>query len=283
MEEAFGPGAAGRPREPISLPEGCRAWLAGPAGGACAFARTVADRETRARGRLCLDALFVSPAHRRKGLGKALLEAVREAARQEGLKGVWGYFPEEAPVSFLAATGGRGLRTLRLFQRGRLEGIPYPRIPQGHRIRPLAPPADLEAAAGLYNAVFGRMWNFRPHVGRDVADWFEDGDTAPDNCLLLESLAAPAGLLGLVVLSVDPARLRTGDKTAYIPDIGVLPDQRGKGWGEILVAAAAARARTLGLDAIELIADDSDAAVCSFYRRMGFKEGGALRVYEWPS
>ncbi|MBI2178303.1 MAG: GNAT family N-acetyltransferase [Candidatus Tectomicrobia bacterium] len=282
MEEAFGPGAAGRPGEPPALPEGCRAWLGGSdSGGPAAFCRAVPDRETRARGRLCLDALFVSAPHRRRGLGRALLRAAQECARGEGLEGVWGYFPAEVPPAFLSATGGRKLRTLRFFRRGRLESVLYPRVPQGYRVRPMSLPGDLAAAAALYNAVFARMWNFRAHAPGDIAEWFEGGDTAPENCLLLESLSEPAGLLGMAALAVDPSRLQAGDKTAYIPDIGVVPDHRGKGWGEILIAAAAARAREAGLAALELIADAEDAAVCAFYRRMGFEERGVIQVYEW--
>lgn len=281
MEEAFGPGAGGKPGEPLSLPDGCRAWLAGEGGAPAAFCRTIPDKETLALGRLCLDALFVSPPRRRRGLGTALLRAAREAARAEGLGGLWAYSPVELPPAFLAATGGRRRRALRLFRRGSLESVPYPRVPQGYRVRPAGLPADLAPAAALYNAVFSRMWNFRAHAARDIAEWFEGGETAPENCLFLESLAEPAGLLGMAVLAVDSSRLQRGDRTAYIPDIGVLPGHRGKGWGEILIASAAARARDAGLAALELLADTEDAAVCAFYRRMGFEERGVLQVYEW--
>ena len=283
LEEALGPGAAAKPGEPLLLPPRCRAWLAGPPGAAAGFARTAPDRETRARGRLCLDALFVSPPRRREGIGKTLLRAVKEAAREEGLGGVWGYFPEELPEAFLAATGGRKLRTLRLFRRGDLESVPYPRLPPGYVVRPLVPPADLEPAAGLYSAIFSKMWNFRPHAGRDIAAWFEEEDASPENCLLLDSLAEPSGLIGMAMLAVDPLRLRAGDRTAYVPDIGVRPEYRGKGWGEVLIGAAAHRARELKLSALELIADDADIPVTAFYRRMGFEERGALQVYEWEA
>jgi ribosomal protein S18 acetylase RimI-like enzyme len=229
--------------------------------------------------------LYVSPAHRGEGLARALLRTAQEAARREGLGGLWAYFPLRVPAAFLAATGGRAVRTLRLFRREEIEGIPAPHIPQGYGVRPLVPPADLEAAASLYNTIFDRMWNFRPLAAKDVAAWFEGEDTRAENCLLLEtrpSASGPAALLGLAVLAVDPVRLRAGDATAYVPDIGVRPEFRGRGWGEVLIAAAAARARELGLTALELIADEADAGVRAFYREQGFREEGALHVYEWP-
>ncbi|MEK6712405.1 MAG: GNAT family N-acetyltransferase [Nitrospinota bacterium] len=285
LAEALGPGPGGAPP---AHPEGSRLWaghLPG-AGAPAGFCRAVPDEETRARGRLCLDALYVSPPHRRKGLGRALLQAAREAARAEGLEGLWAYSHLELPPAFVERTGGAKLRALQFFHHGRLAAIPSPRIPQGYRVRALSLPADLAPAASLYNAAFGQMWNFRPHTAQDIARWFEEGDASAGNCLLIESLSGreePAGLLGMAVLAVDPARLGVGDKTAYLPDIGVHPAHRGKGWGEILLASAAARALEMGLTGIELVADASDEGACGFYRRMGFEARGTLRVYEWLS
>jgi ribosomal protein S18 acetylase RimI-like enzyme len=123
------------------------------------------------------------------------------------------------------------------------------------------------------------MWNFRPHGPGDIAEWFKGRDTAPDDCFILE--AGKEGGGGIAILAIDPARVESGDLTAYVPDIGVAPAHRRKGLGKALIAAVAARAGSRGLTAVELIADDEDPAAKYFYRALGFGEMGKITVYEW--
>ena len=279
--QAFGLSAAeGLEPKP---PPGSRVWLAWPGeeGEPAGYCRMVPDRETRARGRACLDGLFVARGRRRKGLARALIGAAREAALQDGLEGLWAYLPVDLPGEFLAGTGGRKIQGLRLLRHERLDEIPSPSLPAGHRIRPPALPGDMAPLAALYNEAFGGMWNFRPHGPGDIAAWFEATDTRPENCLLLEREGPPAEGVGMALLAIDPGRLAAGDRAAYIPDIGVLPAHRRRGMGRALLCAAAAHARARGLQALELIADEADEEARRFYRGAGFEERGTICVYEW--
>ncbi|MFC1492244.1 GNAT family N-acetyltransferase [Nitrospinota bacterium] len=261
-------------------------WLAsssegGPAEGFC---RLVQDEETRARRRACMDLLFVQDGKPRLELGRALIDAVRAEAAQKGLDGVWGYFTDPLGRDFLRSTEGEKLRDIRLYRREKLDELSPPQPPEGYQLRSLSVPDDLEYAAALYNDTFLGMWNFRPHSPEDIAAWFEGRETTPEDCLILESGGEDTGEAeggGIAVLAVDPERVERSDLTAYVPDIGVTPAHRRQGLGRVLMTAIAERARSRGLTAIELIADDEDPAAKNFYRSLGFDEMGKITVYEW--
>jgi len=59
--------------------------------------------------------------------------------------------------------------------------------------------------------------------------------------------------------------------------MGVRKDQRGRGLGEKLLRACIEKAKTLGLEKLELEVFDSNSAARGLYRKMGFVEEGRLR------
>ena len=108
---------------------GRRIWLAwaGEGEGAASpagFCRIAPDQESSARGCFCLDAIFVSPDDRRKGLGRALLDAAQRAARSGGLAGVSAFLPTNFPESFVKNRGGAKVRSLLLLRAENLETRP---------------------------------------------------------------------------------------------------------------------------------------------------------------
>ena len=126
-EMALGISAAGKGEEVPGA--GRRIWLAwaGEGEGAASpagFCRIVPDRESSARGWLCLDAIFVSPDDRRKGLGRALIEETKGASRSGGLVGVSAFLPANFPESFVKNTGGAKVRSLLLLRAENLETRP---------------------------------------------------------------------------------------------------------------------------------------------------------------
>ncbi|MEE9274235.1 MAG: GNAT family N-acetyltransferase [bacterium] len=298
LDESLGLSGGGEaPSDPV--PEGARLWLAwsseeegkadeggGEGAPPVGFCRLVPDREARARGKACMDLLYVAPGARRRGVARALLEAVREAARAEGLEGLMGYFPGSVANRFLRSTGGRRLRDLLLLRCGRLADIPPPSPPPGYRLRASRLPEDLARLGALYNEIFAEMWNFRPHGEAEVSAWFEGPESDPKDCIILEAGEGEEGkdaaeAVGMAVLAVDPLRLAGADPAGYVPDIGVAPGHRKRGLGRTLIAAAAERARARGLAAIELIVDKDDGGARAFYRSLGFEELGEIGVYEW--
>lgn len=282
MGEAFD-GRGGAEYYESLIAGGERIWLAaGPGGGFTGFCRVVQDEETRARRRACLDILYTGAGEGRHEAGGALIEAVRGHARENDFDGIWAYFTEPLGRDLIEATRGELLREIRLLRLELDREYPAPALPGGYRLRPLVPQADLQLASAIYNDTFSEMWNFRPHAAEDVAHWFESADTAPGDCFLLEyggeGLSPGAGI---AVLSIDAARIEGGDRTGYVPDIGVARDHRRRGLGAALMAAVAGRARKRDLSAVELIADDADPAAKAFYKSLGFEEMGKITVYEW--
>lgn len=262
---------------------GARIWLAEEVdeSGAISpigFCRMVPDFETRSRGRGCVDALYVSPSKRCLGAGRALIGEVIRAAYTEDLGGIWLYLSPVLPERFVSKTSGIRLRTLRLLRHGQIASLAEAERPANCFIRPASIPADLDLLARIYNRAFDGMWNFYPHTARNVASWFEVPDTIPNNCLVLEE--AGEGI-GMAVLTVEPARIEAGDRTGYIPDIGLVATHRKRGLGRALMGAVATRAKALNLEGIELIADETDKAARSFYNALGFEEHGTINVYEW--
>ncbi|MDA1000775.1 MAG: GNAT family N-acetyltransferase [bacterium] len=244
--------------------------------------RLVPDSEANARNCACMDVLFVSPRHRHGGTGDALLKAVRAAIVEHGFESLIGYFPGPVPLKFVEATGGRGVRNLLLFFHERIEQFLESKLPKGLRVRSAATPEDLPVLAHLYNEIFEDRWNFRLHSGDNVAAWFEERDTAPENCLILEvEEGGSFEAAGMVVLALNPDRISAGEAVAYIPDIGVRPAYRRRGFGRVLIEAAARHALGKDLQVLELIVDREDERARGFYVSLGFEESIMISVYEW--
>jgi len=62
-----------------------------------------------------------------------------------------------------------------------------------------------------------------------------------------------------------------GGPAAWLEDLVVLPDRRGRGIGGELLAAAIASARGRGCTRITLLTDETNAPAQRFYGRAGFK------------
>lgn len=267
---------------------GTKVWLAWPGEGSdehpAGYCRMVVNREARARGRACIDALYVRPDARKAGYARLLLEAALADARENGLGGIWAYLPVSLPGRFVYLSGGRKVHDLRFLRRDSLEELGEPRLPAGYGIRAAALPEDAQYLADLFNAIFENMWNFRHHTPETINAWYEAPDTKPENSCIIEYMNGESGDpegAGMAILAVDPNRLASGDKAVYVPDIGVMRGHRRRGLGRLLVQASARRAIACGAEALELIVSADDQQVRAFYQSLGFGEVGVISVYEW--
>lgn len=267
---------------------GTKVWLVWPPEGEddvpAGYCRMVVNRETRARDRACIDALFVRSESRKAGYARHLLEAALAEARENGLGGIWAYLPVSLPGRFIYLSGGRKVHDLRFLKHGALDELGEPRLPAGYGIRAPALPEDAQCLADMFNAIFENMWNFMRHTPETITAWYDAPDTRPENSFIFEYLGGESGGpegAGMAVLAVDPNRLAAGDNAVYIPDIGVMPTYRRKGLGRLLIQASAQRALACGAEALELIVSAEDQDVRAFYQSLGFGEVGVVSVYEW--
>lgn len=142
-------------------------------------------------------------------------------------------------------------------------------------IRP-GTPSDLPfLRAMLYEAAYWRPDAERPlpdealadpHVGRYLDGWGRAGDVA---LIALDAGGAPAGAAWY--RHFEPGNAGYGFVAVDIPEvsIGVRPDQRGRGAGDLLLRALIATARRAALPALSLSVERENPAA-RLYTRLGF-------------
>jgi ribosomal protein S18 acetylase RimI-like enzyme len=69
----------------------------------------------------------------------------------------------------------------------------------------------------------------------------------------------------------------TGTDDAWLEDVFVEPDARGRGVGRALAEACVERARARGCKRIQLDANERNAAALALYRSLGFESGSPRR------
>jgi mycothiol synthase len=218
--------------------------------------------------------LFVHPAHRRRGLGRALLAAAVDAAGHAAAPGrlrVWAHGDAPAARALADRAGFARVRVLWQMRRP-LSALPDVPLPSGVTVRAFRPGADDEA----WVAVNGRAFAHHPEQGRwSVGDlrlrmaepWFD-----PAGFLL----AVDQGdrLLGFHWTKVHPAR-RRADGSAQEPIgeiyvLGVDPGGHRRGLGASLSVAGLRHLAGLGLTDAMLYVDGSNTAAVALYERLDF-------------
>jgi len=97
----------------------------------------------------------------------------------------------------------------------------------------------------------------------------ERGDWLGEDFALFEQDTAPAGVILLVM---------AGDALEIVY-LGVLPTYRGRGIGKALGRRALTRAVARGAHRLNVTVDSANAPALTIYRRMGFSERRAVRIY----
>lgn len=213
--------------------------------------------------------LVVDPAHRRRGAGRALLDAARPHAGDGAALKVWAHGDLPAARAFAAATGlvvVRELRKLRLDLAGRTDATHRP-LPPGTTLRTFVPGQDEEA----WRRVNARAFAHHPEQGRlTVADvrarerepWFD-----PAGFLLAERDGV---LVGSVWTKVHPAGTEADEPVGEIYAVGVDPDAQGTGLGAALTSAGLDHLASRGLATVVLYVDADNTAAVRTYDRQGF-------------
>ncbi len=202
--------------------------------------------------------LVVDPGHRRRGLGAALLEAVRA----DGDPAVWAHGDLPGARALARRAGMRVVRELWQMSVPLPAAGGDPTPPDGVVVRPFVVGADEDA----WLRVNARAFAHHPEQGRmtradlearEAEPWFDPAD------LLL------AEREGRVVASVW-MKVEPGSDEGELYVLGVDPDAQGQGLGRMLTARTLAHLSARGLRrAVLYVAADDEAAVRT-YRRAGF-------------
>lgn len=206
--------------------------------------------------------LVVEPRHRRRGLGRLLLRAVRDA----GGAAVWAHGRLPGAEALADAEGWRAERELWRMERSLEPGSDPPAVDPPHLdglvVRPFVVGQDedawlrVNARAFAHHPEQGRM-TLADLVAREGEPWFDAGDL-----LLAEQ---DGRLVASAWLKVQP-----GADTGELYVLGVDPDAQGQGLGRHLTACALARLAGRGLRRAALYVSATDTPAVRTYRRAGF-------------
>ncbi|UZN02479.1 mycothiol synthase [Cellulomonas sp. S1-8] len=253
-----------------------------PADGLVGYAQLDVGSSTTVRAEL-----VVAPAHRRRGVARALLErAASEAATvPERRLHVWAHGDLPAARAAAATTG---LVVVRELWRMAVDLTQHPPadapLPHGVQVRTFVPGQDEDA----WRRVNARAFAHHPEQGRmtsadlrarESEPWFD-----PAGFLLAER---DGQLLGSVWTKVHPA----GDAPDAGPDeqvgeiyvVGVDPDAQGLGMGRALTSLGLAYLRDRGLRTVILYTGAENTVAVHTYERAGFTRAAADVMYGPPA
>jgi ribosomal protein S18 acetylase RimI-like enzyme len=127
--------------------------------------------------------------------------------------------------------------------------------------------ADLGRLLNAFNAEFGEPTPDAEVIAQRAAPLIESGEVTV--------LFAGDGPDGFAQLRFRPS-LYTGALDAYLEELYVVPERRGRGLGRALLEAAMSHARERGAAHIDLGTSEDDVAALSLYESAGFtnREGG---------
>ncbi|HET8600624.1 MAG TPA: mycothiol synthase [Segeticoccus sp.] len=247
--------------------------------------------------------VVVAPGARRRGVGRALLDAV---LAEDPRARVWAHGDLEAGRALASSAGLESVRQLWQMRRplhGEWTELPAVELPEGFVARSFEPgraaSGDVAGAAKraigdsdedawlrvnarafASHAEQGRMT--RADLDQRMAEpWFD-----PKGFILVEDVATVPDRPTLAAFhwtKVEPPEDPQGHPTAgevYV--VGVDPAYQGRGLGKVVTVLGLQHLRDLGLDEATLYVDGDNEAALATYARLGFERSAVDVMYAAP-
>lgn len=218
----------------------------------------------------------VHPAHRRRGVGTALVEAgvaaakVLHARHHPGLRLVVDVHKAEHIAGLAELMRSQGFAPVRYFRRMEhsLEDVAQPGA--GLRIEPWSERTD-EDFRRVRNESFEDYWGAAPMPVDQWRNKITNQTFRPGVSFLLRDTATGAAAGMLVTMSWDADTEATGIRDAHFMVVGTLREHRRRGVAGALIAHALRAAADQGYDRASLTVDSaSPSGASGVFERAGF-------------
>jgi mycothiol synthase len=212
--------------------------------------------------------LAVHPAHRRRGVGTALVSALLDRAAGRTLQ-LWAHGEHPGALRLARRLGFQRVRTLWQMRRGLLEpALPEAEFPPGVQLRSFVVGRDEPEFLRVNNAAFAWHpeqggWDLEQVKVREAAPWFD-----PNGFLLAVEPGTDGDerLLGFHWTKVHTTPERIGE--VYV--LGVDPAAQGRKLGRALTLAGMRYLRDKGLPDVMLYVEADNHAAVKVYQNLGF-------------
>ncbi len=229
--------------------------------------------------------LVVSPHHRKRGVGQALLQALHDASGNS-LR-LWSHGDLPGARNIAEKSGFKRVRTV--IQMRRSLNDPIPELSKEIEIRNFLPGIDNEEWIALNNRAFTAHpeqsnWSARDLEVRIKEDWFD-----PQGFLIAEENKAMTGFCWTKIHGGHTHKHsdqtheeeHDHDPIGEIYIMAVDPIHFGKGIGRAVTIAGLRHMRYQGIFSAMLYVDEENLAAIKLYQSLGFTEWGRDVLYRY--
>jgi mycothiol synthase len=229
--------------------------------------------------------VVVHPDARRRGVGRALISALRTATDSGPLR-LWSHGHLAAARDFAAADGFTNVRELWQMRRplgADAPPLPAVTLPDGFAARTFLPGRDEQ----VWLAVNARAFASHPEQGRMTLDdlllreaepWFD-----PAGFILVEQVAPqPPALAAFHWTKVHGHEGSVHPPVGEVYVVAVDPEYQGSGLGRAVTLLGLHHLQDRGLPSAMLYVDGDNAAAVATYTRLGFQRTAVDVMYSPP-
>lgn len=223
--------------------------------------------------------LAVDPAHRRRGIGRRLIEHVL-ALSPDGRLRLWAHGEQVAAGELAARLGFRRTRVLWQMRRSLYAPLPRTVLPDGVVLRPFVVGRDEQAWLDLNARAFPHLpdqgsWELIDLERRIREPWF-----SPDGFLMAWRGDRLVGFHWTKVHGDHHHGEHHHPPIGEVYVVAVDPAERGSGLGRALTLAGLHHLRSLDLDQAMLYVDASNTKAITLYEGLGFSRWDMDVLYQ---